>query len=105
MKWFSTLAAFTLMGLILCTPVYADTSVVVTGVEGDLKTNVELIAGTPPNGDNVRKLRRYVAELPALAKSAMSALGYYGADVEVKQKTDGDNTCLLYTSPSPRDRG
>ncbi len=102
MKWFSTLAAFTLMGLILCTPVYADTSVVVTGVEGDLKTNVELIAGTPPAGDNVRKLRRYVAELPALAKSAMSALGYYGSDVEVKQKTDGDNT-ILEIAVTPND--
>lgn len=94
MRSFTTLAALALMGLFLCAPVQAETTVVVTGVEGDLKTNVELIAGTPPEGDNVRKLRRYVAELPALAKSAMSALGYYGADVEVKQKTDGENTIL-----------
>lgn len=78
----------------VCSPAYAATTIVVTGVEDDLKTNVELIAGTPPTADNARKLRRYVADLPELAKAAMSALGYYSAEVEVKQKTDGENTIL-----------
>ncbi|MFK8078001.1 MAG: autotransporter assembly complex family protein [Granulosicoccus sp.] len=102
MRFFNAVMVVVFLGLFLDAPAHAETSVVVTGVEGDLKTNVELIAGTPPNDDSVRKLRRYVAELPTLTKAAMSALGYYGADVAVKQKTDGENT-ILEIAVTPND--
>jgi len=72
----------------------ADTSVRITGIEDDLKENVELIVGTPPEDPESRQFRRYVAELPDLAVEALSALGYYGASASVRQSTDGEDTLL-----------
>jgi len=72
----------------------ADTTVRVTGVEDELKENIELIAGTPPEDLESRQFRRYVTELPELAVEALSALGYYGATANVRQTNEGENTLL-----------
>ena len=74
--------------------VHAATKVLVTGVSGDLKTNVELVAGKPPAADNTRKFNRYVDALPALAKDALSALGYYNATIEITTRTVEEDTIL-----------
>lgn len=85
--------------LILClsesTTIYAESLVVVTGIEGDLKNNVELIAGTPPSAENRRNFRRYLSALPDQTRAAMSALGYYSADVKVVETTDGTDTTIV----------
>jgi len=79
---------------LMATHALAETTIRVTGVEDELKENVELIAGTPPEDTESRQFRRYVSELPDLAVEALSALGYYGATASVRQSTDGENTLL-----------
>ena len=74
--------------------VAADTSLVVKGVKGDLKKNIELLVGTPPASEEARKLRRYIADLPAQSAIALNALGYYAADVKVSQKTSEGSTVI-----------
>ena len=76
------------------TSTLAATSVVVTGVEDDLKKNVELIAGVPPAPEEQRKFRRYMTDLPDQARVALGALGYYAATVEVSQATSGEDTVI-----------
>ena len=75
------------LALLFCMPILANSTIVVTGVEDDLKTNVELIAGKPPEDKDSRKYKRYIAELPDLASEALSALGYYGATTNIYEST------------------
>ncbi len=72
----------------------ADTSLVVTGVKGDLKKNIELLVGSPPAAAETRKLRRYIADLPEQSATALNALGYYAADIKVSQKTSEGKTVI-----------
>ena len=72
----------------------AATKVVVTGIEDELKKNVELIAGKPPPTTEERRFRRYMTDLPDQARIALGALGYYAADVEVTQSTTGEETTV-----------
>lgn len=78
----------------LCSSVQAETTIIVRGVEGDLKTNVELIAGVAPDASDSRKYKRYVATLPELALDALSALGYYGAKVDVTESMIEEGTSI-----------
>lgn len=80
--------------LLSCTPVQAKTIVAVTGIEGNLKTNVELVAGKAPDAENARKYQRYKDALPDLALDALSALGYYGADITVTESSSGADTTI-----------
>ena len=72
----------------------AGTSLVVIGVKGDLKKNIELLVGAPPPTTDSRKLRRYIAALPAQSAIALNALGYYAADFKVSQKVSDGNTVI-----------
>lgn len=76
--------------------------VVVTGVEDDVLENVKLIAGTPPLASSERKFRRYIKDLPEQAKIALSALGYYAADVDIKHQTD-DKITTVFINVTPND--
>ena len=79
----------------------ADTSLVVTGVKGDLKKNIELLVGTPPPSEEARKLRRYITDLPAQSAIALNALGYFAADVKVSQKTaEGKTVITINVKPN-----
>ncbi|MFT6302932.1 MAG: translocation and assembly module TamA [Granulosicoccus sp.] len=80
------------MAVALCSSVQAKTTVVVTGVGGNLKSNVELIAGAAPDAADARKYRRYVDSLPELALDALSALGYYSATVSISESSVGEDT-------------
>lgn len=90
------------MVFLLCTSVQAETTVIVSGVEGNLKTNVELIAGVAPDASDSRKYKRYVATLPELALDALSALGYYGAKVQVTESVIEEGTSITI-SITPND--
>lgn len=85
------------MTFLLCSSVQAETKVVVTGVEGDLKANVELIAGEAPDAVDARKYKRYVSALPDLALDALSALGYYSATVRIDESVTDENTKITIT--------
>ena len=82
---------------LLCSPVQAKTTIVVAGVEGDLKTNIELITGVAPDTADARKYRRYVSALPDLALDALSALGYYSATVRTNESVTDENTKITIT--------
>ncbi len=85
------LAALLATCLLAFTPLkasLAETTLTITGVEGNLKENIELVVGKPPPVEDSRKYRRYIAALPEQSTAALSALGYYAADVEVADRTD-----------------
>lgn len=70
---------------------HAATELHINGIDDELKTNVELFVGMPPGSLEKRKLRRYISDLPTQTLTALSALGYYAAEVDVSSeliKTD-----------------
>jgi len=62
---------------------HASTSLVITGVEGNLEENIRLLVQPPPERDNQRQFKRYVDGLPEQVVTALSAYGYYAAEVSV----------------------
>lgn len=74
-------------------PLSAATRVEISGIEDELEENVRLFVGKPLN-ERERTLDRFVKNLPEQAKQALSALGYYGADVEVERRADGKDTVI-----------
>lgn len=85
-----------LLALLPLGEVLAETTLAVTGVKDDLKKNIELVVGKPPPVEEARKYRRYLAALPEQSAAALSALGYYAADIQVSDQTDkaGDKTVV-----------
>ncbi|MGQ7846308.1 autotransporter assembly complex protein TamA [Granulosicoccus sp. 3-233] len=77
----------------------ADTTLTVSGVKGELKQNIELVVGKPPPAEESRQYRRYIAGLPQQSAAALSALGYYAADVQVSDRRDASsgNTVVSIT--------
>lgn len=70
-------------------------------MEGELKANFELLAGTPPPVDQTRQFRRYLADLPQLGVTALSALGYYAARVDLSTRTaNGDTVITAQVTPN-----
>lgn len=72
------------MSSLLASNSYARTTLVVTGVEGELAENIRLLVTQPPERSNERAFKRYVDGLPEQAATAMSAYGYYSAQATVK---------------------
>ena len=62
---------------------FAASIVVIKGVEGELAENIRLLVAQPPDGDNERRFRSYINDLPEQAISAMSAFGYYAAQASI----------------------
>jgi len=73
--------------------VSAELRIEISGVPDKLEENVRLSIGEPRD-ERERSLERYIDSLPALSKTALSALGYYGADVDVDRRDVGEDTVL-----------
>lgn len=56
---------------------------VIKGVTGELAENIQLLVSKPPEKDNTRLFTRYIDGLPEQVVTAMSAYGYYAAQVNV----------------------
>lgn len=62
---------------------YADSTLVINGVQGELADNIRLLVTQPPERQNIRQFERYIDGLPTQAVTAMSAFGYYAAEATV----------------------
>ena len=83
------LTASLLLGLLsglLSSSLAAQTTLVIEGVGGELAENIRLLVAQPPAKSSDRQFRRYLNDLPAQAVSALSAYGYYAAEVNVSVK-------------------
>ena len=69
---------------LLSSPLIANTTLVIRGVEGELAENIRLLVSQPPATTSERQFRRYVDELPEQAITALSAFGYYAAEVSIR---------------------
>lgn len=81
----------------------AETRLSVTGVEGDLKENIELFVGEPPPVEEERKYRRYLGDLSEQSAIALSALGYYAADIRVSDSKNKDDDTIISVKVTPND--
>lgn len=80
-----TLSVFlALIGTLLSLPAAASTALLISGVEGELAQNIRLLVSQPPDKTEERQFRRYLDELPDQTITALSAFGYYGAQVNVR---------------------
>lgn len=73
-----------LLSGLLSSPLIARTTLVVNGVQGELAENILLLVSEPPERSSERQFRRYVDDLPEQAITALSAFGYYAADVRIR---------------------
>lgn len=98
---FSKLAAICLMVLFPLGTALAATTLSVTGVEDDLKENIELLVGKPPPVEEIRQYRRYMGNLSEQSATALNALGYYAADIRVFDRTsNGDTVITIQVTPN-----
>lgn len=73
--------------------VAAATKIEISGIDDELEENVRLFVGKPLN-ERERTLDRFERNLPDQAKIALSALGYYGADVDVDRRVEGKDIII-----------
>ncbi len=69
------------------TPAAAAVRLEVDGLPEDLEQNVRANVGTLPV-DNPRAVRRFLRDVPDKVNVALSALGYYGAEIEVDTREE-----------------
>ena len=74
-------------------PATAAVRLEISGLPDALEENVRLSVGQPAD-ERERTLERFVESVPQLTRTALSALGYYSADVEVDERTEGEDTVL-----------
>ncbi len=87
--------------VLFCDAGHAASRLVIKGVEDELALNVRLLVGAPPEAENARKMQHFIKNLPDIAGTALSALGYYGAVVDVAQtKTDEDTVITVNIRPN-----
>lgn len=86
-------ASLLVVGALASGAVSAELRIEISGVPDKLEENVRLSIGEPRD-ERERSLERYIDSLPALSKTALSALGYYGADVDVDRRDVGEDTVL-----------
>lgn len=56
----------------------------IVGAQGEIADNVRLILGKPPTPDNQQRITRYIQSIPDSAAPALSAYGYYNAEVSAE---------------------
>ena len=71
------------MSCLLAATSHASSTLVISGVEGELADNIRLLVDKPPSPDQTRAFRRYIDSLPEQAIKAISAYGYYSATADV----------------------
>lgn len=98
---FIRLAAACLLAMLPWGAIQAETKLSVIGVEDALKENIELLVGKPPAVEEIRKYRRYMADLSEQSATALNALGYYAAKVQVSdRRMDGDTIITINVTPN-----
>jgi len=90
-----------LVALLFAGTVPAATELRIEGLPERLEENVRVFVGTLPSA-NERALRRFERDLPERTRTALSALGYYAADVEVDSTLAGDDATITITA-TPND--
>ena len=90
------MAVVLLLALLAPSMGQAATRLVISGAPAELEENIRLSVGSPPSDEDERALRRYTRTLPEQASTALAALGYYAADVDVKtRKVDNDTEVVI----------
>jgi len=91
----ATLAPFGAVALLALLPgaAVAEVRLEIGGLPEELEENVRLSVGEPRD-ERERTLDRYVESIPALAANALSALGYFAADIDVDRRSDGEDTVI-----------
>ena len=69
------------------TPAAAAVRLEILGLPEALEENVRIYVGKLP-ADNPRAVRRFLRDLPDQVNVALSALGYYGADIEIDTREE-----------------
>ena len=81
-------------------PADADTSLQINGLPELLEENVRIYVGTLPE-PNERAYRRFKRDLEDRTRVALSALGYYAADIEIDSTLAGDTgTIIINATPN-----
>ena len=68
-------------------PAAAAVRLEILGLSEELEENVRIYVGKLP-ADNPRAVRRFLRDLPEQVNVALSALGYYGADIEIDTREE-----------------
>lgn len=74
----------------------ADVALRIDGLPEQLEENVRIYVGTLPD-DNERAVRRFKRDLEERTRVALSALGYYAADIEIDSTVEGTGDDALTT--------
>ncbi len=92
------LAACLLLALLCAAPAWAAPKLVLEGVSGELKSNVDAYIGKPEEAD-IKNWRIGQARLRKLAQSALESLGYYEAEFAFQR--EGQTVTLRVTPGEP----
>lgn len=100
-KRHTLMAVVLLLALLAPSMGQAATRLVISGAPAELEENIRLSVGSPPSDEDERALRRYTRTLPEQSSTALAALGYYAADVDVKtRKVDNDTEVVISVTPN-----
>ena len=90
-----------LFSLCWATPVRADVTVDVKGVEGELQKNIMAYVGQP-EATTPQAIRQFTGRIPGQADKALRALGHYHGKVRVEtQGQGGDTRVIVNVDPGP----
>ncbi len=93
-----------LIAVLLCVlalPAWAEVTVEIHGVEGDLRDNVRNHVGQPASNDPL-VVRRFAGRVNQRATEALQALGHYEGDVRVETPRDnGGRKIVVHVDPGP----
>ncbi len=80
----------------------AEVRLEITGLTEELEENVRAVVGTLPK-DESRSVRRFVRDLEGNTRSALSALGYYAADINIDTDDVISSSGATDANPDGRD--
>jgi len=82
--------------VIITLPALGGTRLEIEGIEGLLLDNVQTFVGLPVDEDPL-VVRRYAEGVSQKARSALEALGYYGADIQVSTRHENEDVIIQIT--------
>ena len=91
-----------LTALLAAPPAMGEVRLEITGLDEALEQNVRAVVGTLPK-DEKRPVRRFVRDLEGRTRSALSALGYFAADINISTDEVISRNGATEANPDGRD--